>query len=517
MKNFVRSTYKPSDDLLEGIRNMFPMETLPWDDYYMRMAQADYLLNRHNLKASKTFFIRKAPFGGSFAVLGGLTAFLRVLKDYTFNNLVCDALLEQGYKKDFVNELFTMDHLNISVYVSPEGSIFMPNEPAIILEGNLLNVRIVEGILLKNINFPTLSMTKWARVAQAAFPGMVMEFARRRAQDDLRTTLYAHLAGANITSNAEIRCGFNIPVKGTHGHEWVQSFGDEFEAFDKWLEINPDRPVLLVDTIDTLKSGLPNAIKAFKKHWDSIKNAGGIPGIRNDSGDLAYITLEERIALDKEDLKDVIIYETNDLDEHSIESIKQQIFTHAPRAGLDPYNVIQRIIWACGTQPGTCSDQPSLGGVAKLSTVEYWKQERPVIKLAKDNPIKTSIPGSNRSTWIRDNDNNGELLCCVIHDKLENASTFTCVQHPDDESKRIILQHMKHLTFHPRQKLVFVNGEILHKPTLEDVRSTVKKELLELHWTYKRLLNPHAIKVSLSENLFELRKRMISNSTLMDK
>jgi nicotinate phosphoribosyltransferase len=384
------------------------------------------------------------------------------------------------------------------------------------MEGSLLDIRIAEGMLLANVNYPSLSMTKWARVVQAADKGNTMEFSRRRAQDPLRTSLYAYLAGVNISSNSDIRKGIDIPIKGTMGHEEIQSFGDEYEAFDKWLQINPDRPVLLVDTIDTLKSGLPNAIKAFKKHWDCIKAAKGVPGIRNDSGDLAYITIEERLALDKAGLEDVLIFQTNDLDEYLIEDIRQQIFTNSARASLDPNSVISKIVWACGTQPGTCSDQPSIGGVAKLSSVEHWGRECAVIKIAHDNPIKTSIPGSNRSTWIQ---YNGDIICCLIHGKNEDVSKCAVACHPDDESQRMLLQHMKDLVYIPRQRVAFKDGKITEefKPDVSNVRKLVRTEENMLHWTFKRLKSPHTMKVSLSKNLYDIRKRLVFGNQLMDR
>jgi len=507
-------SYKPSTGLLEAIRNLFVLEICPWDDYYLRMAQTDFLCGRHNLKASKTFFIRKAPFGGAYTVLGGLTAFLRVLQDYTFNDEVCIALKDQGYRPQFIEYLKTLQKINVTVYSGPEGSVFFPNEPAIILEGSLLAIRIAEGILLKNVNFPSLLMTKWQRVCQAANPGKVMEFARRRAQDDLRVSLYAHLAGADLSSNAEIRRGADIKVVGTMGHEWIQSFGNEFEAFDKWLEFNPDRPVLLVDTIDTLNSGLPNAIKAFQKHKAKIALTGAVPGIRNDSGDLAFITIEERKALNQFNLDDVVIFETNDLDEYSIEAIRQQIFTNAPRAGLDSEKTLNKIVWACGTQPGTCSDQPSLGGVAKLTSIEYEGIERAVIKLAKDNPIKTSIPGSNRSSFIRKKDT-GEILCCLVHGKDEKFNDTVKACHPDDQNKYSL--YYQDVEYIPRQRIVFENFSMIGNPQISDVRTFIKNEVGMLHWTNKRFQSPHIVKVSLSEKLFGLRQWLISNNRLMNQ
>lgn len=500
--------YQPNTGLLAGIDHMSPLELCPVDEYYLRMAQSDFLAGRKDSQATKAFFYRTPPFNGSYAILGGLTAFLRTLREYAFSNEVVKYLKDQNYREEFIRYLQEeLIWVRVNVSAPREGSVILPNEPAITIQGDLISVRIAEGILLKQVNYPTLAMTKWHRVCQAAAPGGVMEFARRRAQDDIRTTLYAHLAGAAVTSNSEIRHGFDIPVTGTMGHEWVQSWGDEYTAFGKWLKYNPDKPVLLVDTIDTLKSGLPNAIRAFKKHWDRIKEAGGKPGIRNDSGDLAYITIEERKQLDAAGLEEVLIYQTNDLDEYAIEAIKSQIFTYAPRAGLTPDSVLSRCVWACGTKPGTCYDQPSLGGVMKLTSMDG----RAVIKIARDNPIKTSIPAWNQSAFIWDGD---EFVCCLVymHDEDPESLTFAC--HPDDPSKRLDIGGLE---VEYRHRLAYkTHGDILSNPTLEAVRKTVKKETDRLHWTHKRLDKPHKMKVSLSPKLFNLRQGLINSGHLIE-
>jgi nicotinate phosphoribosyltransferase len=495
--------YNPTDNLLEGIREIFPLELCPWDDYYTRMAQTDFLCGRQNLQASKTFFFRKAPFNGSYAILGGLTAFMRTLQDYQFNNDVAEALEDQGYRKEFINFLVnTLQRINVAVSAPPEGSVILPNEPAVVWEGDLISVRIAEGIALKCLNYPTLSMTKWHRVCLAAKPGMVMEFARRRAQDDLRTSLYAHLAGVDISSNSEIRRGFRIPVTGTMGHEFIQSFGDEFEAFDRWIEHNPDRPTLLIDTIDTLKSGLPNAIRAFKKHRERIEAAKGIMGVRNDSGDLAYITMEERIAFLREDMPYIRIFETNDLDEYSIEAIRGQIYAEAPKAGLDTSELIRNIVWACGTNPGTCSDQSSLGGVAKLTSIEKDGVIRPVIKIARDNPIKTSIPGLNRSAYIWKGD---VLVGCLIYARTEVLPVIAV--NIEDHTKIISLTEYK---LEPRHSCQFTRNV-----TLKNVRDRVRSDTDRLHWTYKRFVKPNTIPLYLSPELAKTRKNMIDNNRLI--
>lgn len=515
-------SYNPSDNLLSGIQSLFPLEICPWDDYFPRMAQTDWLSGRHTLIGSKTYFIRVAPFKGSYAVMGGLTAFLRTLNEFHFNNDVSRALLDMGYKEKFVNYLVEQHKkVKVDVYAILEGGIFFPNEPAIILEGTLLDLRFAEGMLLKQINFPSLSFTKWSRVIQAIGPGAGMEFARRRAQDDIRTTIYSYLAGAKVSSNAEIRRGLNIPIVGTMGHEYIQSFGDEFQAFDTWLLHNPDRPVLLGDTRNTLKSGMPNAIRAFEIHREKIINANGIPGFRLDSGDLSFLTLECRRLFDNANFNNVRIFETNDLDEYKISSIREQIFSHAHRAGLDSNDVLEKCVWACGTQPGTCNDQPSIGGVAKLTSIEDDATIHEVIKLAMDNPIKTSIPGNNRSAWVWDKKAN-TILCCLIYPHRDNPEKVKIAIHPDDENKTL---DIKNVDIIPRQKLVYSAKEgnldrylnLTKSTDLGYIKGFHKKELGMLHWTHKRFENPHIIKVGLSEKLFHIRKTMIKEGKLINR
>lgn len=524
----MNTKYNPQRDLLQGISQCWQMEIAPWDDYYVRMAQTDFLSGKSKRLATKTFFFRSAPFGGSYAIFGGLTHFLYVLQNLTFDindpdparaeraKATVACLRDTGYREDFINALIALKKLKLRIRSSLEGSIIVPNQPVLVMNGDLISIRIAEGILLTCVNFPTLSMTKWNRLVCAAGSGGVLEFGRRRSQDALRTSLYSYLAGCKFTSNSEIRRGFDIPVAGTMGHEFVQSRGDEFSAFDEWLTFNPERPVLLVDTVDTLRSGLPNAMKAFKKHAASIETAGGKMGIRLDSGDLAYLTIEARRVLDEAGLSDVSIVETNDLDEYLIEQIREQIFTHAPSANLDANSVISRIIWAAGTRPSTCYDQPTLGGVAKLTGIEDDDgRMRPVIKLANDNPIKTSIPDDNLATFVWRDD---ELLCCLVHQTLvDRAMDVEIGIHPNDRTKTIDLRgatRFDHRQF-PVYDSLLGNGKINYDTSIDTIIERVRSEVRSLHWTNKRLVNPHSIKLSLSPRLFDLRQKMIETRSLI--
>lgn len=503
-------------NFMAGLRAMARPSLCPWDDYYPRMAQTDFALNRHEKPASKTYFIRKAPFGGSYALISGITDFIRQACDYRFTPEVSEVMKEQGYRCDFLEYLESKGGLHgLEIFAPEEGSLLFPQEPGIVIRGRLWQVRLAEGMLLEAVNYPTLAMTKWSRVVYSTGTGTAMEFARRRAQDHLKTTLYAYLAGCSVTSNSEIRSWFNIPTVGTMGHEWVQSFGNEEEAFDKWVQINPDRPALLVDTVDTLASGVPNAIKSFKKHRDAIRKAGGKMGVRLDSGDLAYLALEACRMLNAAGLDEVKVFMTNDLDEYSIETIRRQIERHSSECSLDYNDVLRRLVWACGTKPGTCWEQPSIGGVAKLTTVSTNCLERPVIKLARDNPIKTSIPGLNLSTHFKDK--RGVMSACLIHGIEEDIDNIHKMVHPDDATKtmQIEWEMQREVRWHK-----ITVGKNLLAPfdcnSLEDVRENVWVGLRSLHWSHRRLENPHTVKVGLSPKLFELRQRMIQNKALID-
>jgi len=494
------------DILYEGLGAMARPLACPWDDYYCRMAQTDWLAGKHLGKASKTYFIRKAPFGGSYAILGGVTEFIRQVNTFRFNEITREVMESLDYRRDFIDFLFKeRQKLHVNVYALPEGSLFFAGEPAIVIEGSLMDVRLAEGMLLECVNYPSLAMSKWNRVVQSTDVGSVMEFARRRAQDPYRTTLYSYLSGATVSSNDEMRQWFNIPTVGTMGHEYIQSFGDEFKAFDTWLTHNPKRPVLLVDTIDTLNSGVPNAIKAFKKHRRAIGDA--LMGIRLDSGDLSYLAMESYKKMEMAALPTVRIFMTNDLDEYSIQAIRSQIELNAARFGYHYNELLRQLVWACGTKPGTCWDQPSIGGVAKLTSTMRGVLECPVIKLARDNPIKTSIPGSNRSATLTDE--HGILQGILIYSKKEDPSEVRAFVHPEDGTKKTTISSDWKVT--PRHA-----GPWPYEQTLQDVREHVKSQLAMLDWTQRRLDKPHRVKVGLSPKLFELRSRMIKNGTLID-
>lgn len=534
--------YQPEKNLLLGIESAFPIQMFPWDDYFPRMAQTDFLSGRANVMAVKSFFMRKAPFGGSYALLGGITAALSGIDNLNFQDPYFQAgMRDMGYKPEFLKYLFDQERLRLQVFAPPEGALMFPNEPIITVVGTLPAIRLAEGVITEAVNFASLSLTKWHRLVRTVRPGGVMEFARRRAQNARKATLYAMLAGGSSSSNSDLRQFFDIPISGTMGHEWIQGFGDIRLAFDTWLEYNPDRPIGLVDTKQCLEYDFPIWLDEVWHHREKIQEANPpIWGWRNDSGDLAYLAIEQYRYFLKNSLGQdpwfngrMRIFLTNDLDEYSSAEIIQQIRAQAGAAGLDAEDILRRIVWAAGTKPGTCDDQPSFGGVAKLMEVNNLA----CIKLAFDAEgrpgVKTSIPGFNQSCLVRGPD--GEIKTVLIYparryaiigssliDKADRKPVEELVAcHPDVASSRLVFSPGK-FTVTSQQSLVYDSlhsggfTEDWDNPTLDSVRERVWKNVDSLHWSMTRLEKPYPMKVSLTPDLFDLRQRMIMQGVLRE-
>ena len=529
--------YNPTSDLYDGIKSAWPIETYPWDDYFARMAETDYLLGRGNVIGGKSYFVRKAPFNGSFILLGGITAALRIINEIRFDTPeFAQGMIDIGYKREFLDDLKKLGKFrNLKVHAASEGTAFFPNEPIVSIEGPAVEVRLADGIIIECCNFASLSMTKWRRSVMVAQPGGVLEFARRRAQNPMETSLCAILAGCIATSNSNIRRHFVYAVRGTMGHEWMQSFATVEEAFDAWLSVHPDLPIGLVDTVQCMERDFPAWLDAVYKHRDAIKAANpAIWGWRDDSGDLAYLTIEQYarflqhpLAQDPWFVERMRIFLTNELDEYALTAIIGQVSTQARAAGFDAEDILRRIIWAEGTKPGVCEDNPSLGGVMKL--VEW--DGRACIKLALDADgrvgVKTSIPGLNFSAMVGNGTQNLGVLVYPrqryhitpngkLYDHVNNHPVEVLrACHPDNEK---LVHELTDYRLTARQSLVY-DGELTQqwqdtRPTIESVQQRVKETTESLPWYYTRIENPHVFPVSVAPDLFGLRKRMIRNSEL---
>ncbi|MGE5704998.1 MAG: nicotinate phosphoribosyltransferase, partial [Clostridia bacterium] len=353
--------------------------TLLTDKYQINMMYAHWKNGTHNKKRVFEAYFRRLPFGNGFAVFAGLERIVHYLNQLHFSEAEIAYLAEQEERYDpgFLQELRTLSFSG-SLRSVPEGTIVFPNEPLIQVEARVFEAQLIETALLTFMNYQTLIATKAARVRKIASHDTLLEFGTRRAQEadaSIWGARAAYIAGFDATSNMKAGMKFGIPTKGTHAHSWVQDHQSEEEAFRKFAQALPDQVTLLVDTYDTLKSGIPNAIKVgleLKKQGIKLK------GIRIDSGDLAYLSIQARKLLDEAGLQDVIIIASNDLDENLILNLKAQ------GARIDS--------WGIGTKLITAADDPSLGGVYKVVAKEENGEYIPTIKIS-GNPEKITTPG----------------------------------------------------------------------------------------------------------------------------
>jgi len=334
--------------------NNMEFSALYTDLYELTMSQGYFFSDKKNDSACFDYFFRKNPFKGGYTVFAGLSDFLSLIKDFTFTDDNLRYLSSIGFNRKFVEYLKDFKFKG-KIYSFREGEIIFPDEPIIRIEGNIIECQLIETLLLNIINFESLIATKTCRIVYASKGKPVIDFGLRRAQGfgGLQASKAAIIGGANGTSNTLAGYLYNMPVKGTHAHSWVQSFDSEIEAFRRFVENWPENSILLIDTYDTLNSGLPNAIKVAK---EMEKKGKRLLGLRLDSGDFAYLSKKVRSILDSEGLDYVKIVVSNQLDEYTIQSLNNQ------QAPVDLFGV--------GTKLITAYDQPALDGVFKLAAIK---------------------------------------------------------------------------------------------------------------------------------------------------
>jgi len=469
--------------------------TLHTDKYQINMMYAHWIQGTKNDKAVFEVFFRKLPFGNGYAVFAGLERVVDYIRSLRFGEeeLAYLRSQEEGYKEEFLQELreFRFTGQLDSV---PEGTLVFPNEPFIRVEARIFEAQLIETAMLNFVNYQTLIATKASRIKQAAGGDGLLEFGTRRAQEadaSIWGARAAYIAGFHATSNLRAGMLFGIPTKGTHAHAWVQGHDTEEEAFLKYAEALPDQVTLLVDTYDTLRSGVPAAIRTaqYLERLGKRMNA-----IRLDSGDLAYLSRTARQMLDDAGFPYVQIVASNDLDENIIFNLKGQ------GAKIDT--------WGVGTQLITAGDQPSLGGVYKLVAREKDGQYVPVIKIS-GNPEKVTTPGFktmyrivSRNTGRAEGD-----YIALEHEKLntdEPLKLFDPV-HP------YIYKNVVDYEAVPLLKRIFQDGELVGElPTLEAIREYHARQL-DLFWPeYLRKLNPEPYRVSLSAETWQLKMDLIA-------
>jgi nicotinate phosphoribosyltransferase len=465
------------------------------DFYSLTMAQG-YWKKNMNHRAVFEMFFRRSPFGSGYAVFAGLKTLLERLLSFSFSKDDIEYLDSLGlFEKAFTQSLKDF-RFKGSLWAMDEGTAVFPQEPLIRIEGNLIECQLIEGMLLNIINFQSLIATKTARVYLASGKGSVMEFGLRRAQGPdgaMSATRASYIGGAMGTSNTLGGKTFGIPVLGTMAHAWVMAYPSEEEAFRAYAEIYPDRTVFLIDTYDTLKSGIRNAVKVGKE----LAARGQNFGIRLDSGDIHYLSVEVRKILDAEGFPGATITVSNDLDESIIQALTD--------AGT-PVNT-----WGVGTRMVTGGEEAAFSGVYKLAARDDGTGNMiPVMKFS-DNPEKTTNPGV-KQVW-RIKDASGMAVADVMSldggDIPEKGRRYA-FWHPQADYR-----HFYHEISGGVEALLKLRidkgGLVSELPPLKDIRSRAAAELDSLDPSYRRLLNPHVYKVAVTEKLRELKLALIKN------
>jgi nicotinate phosphoribosyltransferase len=470
--------------------------TLHTDKYQINMMYAHWLHGTHRHRAVFDAYFRKLPFGNGFAVCAGLERIVAYIQKLRFSDeeLAYLAGQEEEYKPEFLEELrrfkFTGD-----LYAMPEGSLAFPGEPLIRVEAPLFEAQFIETALLNFLNYQTLIATKATRIKQVAPGDGLLEFGTRRAQEAdaaIWGARAAYVAGFDATSNVLAGMRFGIPARGTHAHSWVQSHDSEAEAFDRFAEALPNQVTLLVDTYDTLASGVPNAIRTAKAMEARGKR---MQAIRLDSGDLAYLSKKARELLDEAGLPYVQIVASNDLDENIIFNLKAQ------GARID--------VWGVGTQLITAADQPALGGVYKLVAREKDGEYVPVIKIS-GNPEKVTTPGLKEVYRIVSRET-GKAVADYIALKDETEAPQGGTIKLIDPAHPYIDKYADNYEAMRLLQPIYREGQLVYTlPTLEQIRSWHKEQLAQFWPEHLRKLNPAYYPVYLSEAAWKLKMSLIA-------
>ena len=498
------------------------------DQYQLTMAQLYYRTGMHDKLVQFDHFFRRYPDYGThqagYCVNAGLEWLLDWMEIAHFRDQDIDYLKSQKgrggnrlFEDDFLGWLrHNGDFSGITMCAIPEGRVVHPNVPLTVVQGPLVMAQILESPLLNHLNYQILIATKAARIREIGRGQILLEFGLRRAQDRGANAgaRAAMIGGADYTSNVGLSAVLGYPPKGTHAHSMVQLFlalGErEIDAFRAYADIYPDDCLLLVDTINTLESGIPNAIKVFEE----LRRKGHEPiGIRLDSGDLAYLSIQAAKMLDKAGFTEAIIILSNNLDELVIWQIITQIVGEASRYGVDADRLIKRLVYGVGTRLITSWGEPALGGVYKLVAVCDEGKWIPAIKIS-ESPSKAPNPG-HKHVW-RLYDRRGKAtadLLSIEPDDPQNMDKII-LRHPTDHSKYRTLPQGDISEFEPLLEDVLIDGKLMYQfPDIEQMRNKRKTDVKRLDAGVRRIMNPHIYHVSLTQRLWELKQDLIANAT----
>ena len=468
--------------------------TLLTDLYELTMMQGYFRNMDRNETVIFDAFYRSNPNGGGYAISAGLEQLINYIKELHFDPQDIEYLASLNlFDQDFLDYLANF-RFSGSIYAIPEGTVIFPREPVVKVIAPIMEAQLVETAILNIINHQSLIATKASRVCWAARGDGIMEFGLRRAQGPDAGTYGARAAvigGCIGTSN--VLCGqlFDVPVKGTHAHSWIMSFPDEYTAFKTYADMYPTACILLVDTYDTLKSGVPNAIRVFKEMRDAGVDLK-FYGIRLDSGDLAYLSKKARKMLDEAGFPDAVISASNDLDEYLIDSLKVQ------GAAITS--------WGVGTNLITSKDWPAFGGVYKLAAIMGEDGKFiPKIKLS-ENSEKVTNPGNKTIYRIYDKET-GKIkadLICLVDEKFSEDEPLLLFDPLEPWKKT----KLKPGTYTMRELLapVITDGKCVYEsPKVMDIRDYCQRELSTLWDETRRLINPQKVYVDLSSKLYDIK------------
>ncbi|MBD3288155.1 nicotinate phosphoribosyltransferase [candidate division KSB1 bacterium] len=496
------------------------------DQYQLTMAQVYYKMGFYEKEVQFEHFFRSYPDYGThkagYCINAGLQWFMNWMRDVRFQKQDIEYLRNQKestgkrvFEDDFLDWLKSNGSFeNLTVQAIPEGRVVHPNVPLTVVQGPMINAQILETALLNQLNFQILIATKASRIKEQGKGQLLLEFGARRGHDrganaGVRAAL---IGGADFSSNVGISHALGYPPKGTHAHSMVQLFlalgMSELDSFKAYADIYPDNCILLVDTIDTLNSGIPNAIKVFEE----LKKKGHKPlGIRLDSGDLAHLTIEAANMLNNAGFPDVKIVLSNELDELNIWQIITQIKDESQQRGIDPDSLVKRLVYGVGTRLITSAGCSALGGVYKLVAVHDSGEWLPAIKVS-ENVSKTPNPGNKKVWRIYDNRNKSTADLISLKDEKVDEQDKIDLHHPTDHSKSRSFARQDINTIESLLTDIYKKGKFVYDfPSIDGIRKQRESDLERLDSGVKRLLAPHYYHVSLTPSLWQEKQRLIKS------
>jgi len=470
-------------------------KTLMTDFYELTMAQTYFMEGKQDEEVCFDLFFRKNPFNGGYTISNGLDAIINYIKNFRFTDKEINYLRSLNkFNEEFLEYLKNLKFTG-DIYAVPDGTPVFPNEPVLVVKAKAIEAQIIETALLACFNHASLVTTAAKRITNEAKDIPVMEFGARRARgidSAIEASKYGYVGGCVATSNTYAGMEYGIPVMGTMAHSLVTEADNEYEAFLNYAKANPDNCVFLVDTYDTLRSGIPNAIKVAKDYL--IPNGYRLKGIRIDSGDLAYLSKEARKMLDEAGFTDATICLSNGLNEYTIsELLKQGAYINS-----------------IGCGDNIAAPKERVGGVYKLIAVIKDGEVIPKIKVSNDT-IKTTTPGYKKVYRFYDKETGYALGDVVaLYDEIIPLDKYTLI-HPTENWKKTTLTNYN---VRPLHEQIFKNGELVYQqPTIKETKEYCNKEFKTLYPEVTRLSNPHEYYVDLTEKLLALKKQLIEQYT----